>query len=152
MGLSTEWIGRSLLVELLQLSRIAPFWRYFSRHLIFGLSKVHTEPSCTYNIERSKDSMQNKPRNEHILPFNNPKNNEKFHLAIIFSIKIYVSVYLYVNCQFDPLRVEYFDQLTSKYINLIIYFRGYFWYFSHFKPYINRYKSPAKIASEKLKM
>ena len=62
---------------------------------------------------------------------------------------------MYVNCQFDPLRVEYSDQLTSKqfkYINLIIYFRGHFWYFSHFKPYINRYKSPAKIASEKLKI
>jgi hypothetical protein len=55
-------------------------------------------------------------------------------------------LYLYVNSQFDPLWVEYSDQLTSKqlkYINLIIYFiyfRGHFWYFSwyfsHFKPYL----------------
>ena len=63
-----------------------------------------------------EDSMQ-QTRNEHIIyiyPFNNPKNNEKFHLAIIFSIKIYVSVVFVCYCQFDPLRVEYFDQLTSK--------------------------------------
>jgi len=46
-------------------------------------------------IERALKAQRircNKPRNEHIYPFNNPKNNEKFRLAIIFSIKIYVSV------------------------------------------------------------
>ena len=44
--------------------------------------------------ERSKDSMQQTEERTYIYPFNNPKNNEKFHLAIIFSIKIYVSVIL----------------------------------------------------------
>ena len=34
----------------------------------------------------------NRGTNIYIYPFNNPKNNEKFHLAKIFSIKIYVSV------------------------------------------------------------
>jgi hypothetical protein len=63
---------------------------------------------------------------------NNIFNNNLQYVSVIF---------LYVNCQFDPLWVEYSDQLTSKqclkYINLItsIYFRGHFWYFSHFKPY-----------------
>jgi hypothetical protein len=73
--------------------------------------------------ERSKDSMQQtEERTYSIYPFNNPKNNEKFHLAIIFSKKIYFSlIYLYVNCQFDPLWVEYFDQLTSKQFQVKIY-------------------------------
>jgi hypothetical protein len=31
--------------------------------------------------ERSKGFDATKPRNEHIYPFNNPKNNEKFHLV-----------------------------------------------------------------------
>jgi hypothetical protein len=52
----------------------------------------HTVYKYTVHVIGRERIRCNKPRNEHIYPFNNPKNNEKFHLAIIFSIKIYVSV------------------------------------------------------------
>ena len=78
-----------IIIELHMCNKCIPWYRGTMVPPTLQYMYVATYDTCFF-LERSRIRC-NKPRNEHIYPFNNPKNNEKFHLAlhvhVIFSKK-----------------------------------------------------------------